>query len=104
MVTWSPYAFVSMYSVFVNAKHISPFASIVPSMFAKLSLIISTIHYIYANKSIKIKVKTIMNHNRHIVFGTSNDNRLLISRQRNIYLNNTNLNNRYYYNNNERPF
>lgn len=75
------------------------------SMFAKLSLVLSTMHYIYSNKSIKSKLKVVMNQNQRIVFGTaSNNDRLIMSRQRNIhnyrFYNNINNNN----NLNQRPF
>jgi hypothetical protein len=56
MLTWSPYAFVTLYSAFVNPDHITPVGSTLPAIFAKSSTVWSTIFYIFSNKNIKSKM------------------------------------------------
>ena len=56
MLTWSPYAFVTLYSSFVNPDHITPVGSTLPAIFAKSSTVWSTIFYIFSNKNIKSKM------------------------------------------------
>ena len=53
LTSWIPYSFVSMYSAFINADHIGPFASTIPSMLAKSSIVWPTMFYMLSNKIIK---------------------------------------------------
>lgn len=57
LLTWTPYSIVSMYSAFIDPSDISPLASTLPAMFAKSSMVWSTILFIYSNDYIKIKFK-----------------------------------------------
>ena len=56
IITWTPYAFVTMYSAFINPDHITPVASTLPAIFAKSSTVWSTIFYIFSNKNIKSRM------------------------------------------------
>lgn len=55
IVTWTPYAFVSMYSAFIDPKDISPLGATIPAMFAKSSMVWGTILYLYSNSKIRAK-------------------------------------------------
>lgn len=55
LITWTPYSLVSMWSAFVNPDHISPLGSTIPAMFAKSSMVWSTILFVYSNKPIREK-------------------------------------------------
>ncbi|CAF0886581.1 unnamed protein product [Brachionus calyciflorus] len=57
MITWTPYALVSMYSAFIDHGKMDPLTATIPSMFAKGSLIWSSGIYIYTNKQVKKKFK-----------------------------------------------
>jgi len=56
MLTWSPYAIVSMYSSFVKSSPLSPLTTTLPGMFAKSSFVWSTVLYIYSNNQIRRKL------------------------------------------------
>ena len=56
VITWIPYATVSLYSAFIDADAITPFDSLWPAIFAKSSMLWSTLLYIFTNKSIKSKI------------------------------------------------
>jgi hypothetical protein len=56
VISWTPYAGVSLYTAFVDETGIGETATTIPSVFAKLSLIWSSFAYIFTNKSIKQKV------------------------------------------------
>jgi hypothetical protein len=47
--------------VFFNPDDISPMAAILPAMFAKSSLVLNSIFYIYSNQRVKDKVFNISN-------------------------------------------
>lgn len=53
--SWTPYAFVAMYSAFVDPSHISPLGATIPAMFAKSSMIWGTILYLFSNSKIRSK-------------------------------------------------
>jgi len=42
-----------MYSAFINPDHISPLAATIPAMFAKSSMVFSTVLFFYSNKPIR---------------------------------------------------
>lgn len=44
-----------MYSAFIDADGISPLGSTIPAMFAKSSMVWSTILFVYSNKPIRNK-------------------------------------------------
>ena len=56
MITWSPYAIVSMYSAFINSSHISPLIATLPAMFAKSSFVWSTLFFMFSNNQIRNKL------------------------------------------------
>jgi len=55
-ISWLPYALVSMISAFIDPDLISPMGSLLPALFAKTSMVWSTVFYIMSNKQIKYKV------------------------------------------------
>lgn len=57
MISWTPYALVSMYTAFIQPEKMDPLTATIPSMFAKTSLVWSSAIYIYTNKQIKKKFK-----------------------------------------------
>lgn len=56
-MTWTPYGLVSLYSAFINPEDISPLCSTLPALFAKSSMVWSTIFYIFSNKEITKRFK-----------------------------------------------
>ena len=56
MLTWLPYSISSMYIAFVDEIGLGPMAETLPAMFAKSSMVWSTIFYIYSNKDIRSKI------------------------------------------------
>ena len=50
---WIPYAFICMYSAFVNSDHITPIVSTIPALLAKSSMLWSSIFFIYTNKDLR---------------------------------------------------
>ena len=56
IVTWTPYAIVSLYSAFINPDHITPIISTLPALLAKSSVVWSTLLYMFTNKTIRTKV------------------------------------------------
>jgi hypothetical protein len=50
---------VTLYSAFINPDHITPFGSTLPAIFAKSSMVWSTIFFIISNKNIKSKMNLI---------------------------------------------
>lgn len=55
-ITWTPYAIFAMWSAFIDPHFISPAASLYPALFAKTSMVWSTVFYIFSNKQIKYKI------------------------------------------------
>ncbi len=47
-----------MYVAFINEHALTPMAEILPAMFAKSSLVSTTIFYMYSNKQIKKRLTT----------------------------------------------
>lgn len=72
-MSWIPYSFVSMYSAFVNASHLGPFMSTLPSMLAKSSIVWPTMFYMFSNKIIRrimgemCKFNFKFNYSEHVV-------------------------------------
>jgi len=52
MITWMPFALVSFASIFIGPR-LGPVVSTVSAMFAKSSLLWSTLFYMFSNKNIK---------------------------------------------------
>jgi hypothetical protein len=50
LISWTPYALVSMYCLLINSDHISPLMATIPSIFAKSSSLWSTILFILSNE------------------------------------------------------
>ena len=53
MTSWLPYGIVCIFRVFWDSKHLTPFLSTLPAMFAKSSLVWTPLFYILLNKKIK---------------------------------------------------
>lgn len=53
MFTWSPYALVCLYTAFINSKRLDDIYETLPAIFAKTSLLWTSLHYIYSNRNIK---------------------------------------------------
>lgn len=51
-----PYSVVSFYSAFINPNDISPLGSSLPAMFAKSSMVWSSLLILFANKQIRSKL------------------------------------------------
>ncbi len=54
--TWSPYAVVALYSSFGDPEKISPLGAVLPAVFAKSSMLWSSLYYVLSNKKIKQQV------------------------------------------------
>ena len=60
MVSWVPYAAVCIWTVL--GGHVTPFASTLPAMFAKSSLLWTSVLYFITNKNVRSKaVKLVFN-------------------------------------------
>lgn len=55
VISWTPYAMVSLYSSFIG-DDLPPLAGTLPAMFAKSTLVWSAILYIFSNKQIRVKL------------------------------------------------
>jgi len=55
LIAWTPYAFVSFYTGFVDDETISPSASTIPAFIMKSSMVWSTIFFVLTNKNIQSK-------------------------------------------------
>ena len=56
IISWLPYSFVSVYRVFFG--EVSPFYASLPAMFAKSSMVTSTVSYLLTNSHVKKKLKS----------------------------------------------
>ena len=56
LISWSPYAIVSIYRVFTD-DYISPMVETIPAMFAKSTLLWTSVLYIYSNRKIRVIIK-----------------------------------------------
>lgn len=56
LLTWIPYAIGSIYVSFISNEPLNPLLEAIPAMFAKSSLVWSTILYIYSNDQIRSKI------------------------------------------------
>lgn len=57
MITWTPYALVSMYRAFTVSSRLSRLAASLPSLIAKSSLIWTSLLYLFTNRPIKTRIK-----------------------------------------------
>ncbi|CAF1150452.1 unnamed protein product [Brachionus calyciflorus] len=57
VISWSPYALVSVYGAFLDQK-VSPLMGTIPSMFAKSTLLWTSLLYIYSNRKIRQIIKS----------------------------------------------
>ncbi|CAF1051697.1 unnamed protein product [Brachionus calyciflorus] len=57
VISWIPYALVSLYRVFVDQK-VSPLMGTIPAMFAKSTLLWTSLLYIYSNRQIRVLIKS----------------------------------------------
>jgi len=55
IISWTPYAVVSMISAFANPDLISPMGALLPAIFAKSSMLTSSIFYILSNHKIRYR-------------------------------------------------
>ena len=55
IITWTPYALVSMYSAFIRPNSVNGLYSILPALFAKSSMIWLPAFYLFTNVQIKSK-------------------------------------------------
>ena len=76
MITWMPYALVSFASIFIGPR-LGPVVSTVSAMFAKSSLLWSTLFYMFSNKNIKriLIQMVIQNSNKEINNNNKNNNK-----------------------------
>ncbi|CAF0893793.1 unnamed protein product [Brachionus calyciflorus] len=56
VISWIPYALVSLYRAFVDHK-VPPLMGTIPSMFAKSTLLWTSLLYIYSNRKIRVIIK-----------------------------------------------
>nr|QVK45899.1 G protein-coupled receptor [Proales similis] len=61
IVAWTPYALVALYTAFIDADGVPPLLGTIPAIFAKSSMLWSTLFYILLNKNIFHKVFCIPN-------------------------------------------
>ena len=55
MISWVPYALVCIYRVFFETSHMSPFTATLPAMFAKSSMLWSSLLYFLTNRKVRVK-------------------------------------------------
>lgn len=55
IISWTPYAAVAFYSAFISTD-LPPIAGTLPAMFAKSSLVWTSVLYIFSNKQIRTKI------------------------------------------------
>ena len=55
LVSWTPYAFVSFYTAFIDEKAISPLGATLPACIAKSAIVWSTFFFVLTNKNIRSK-------------------------------------------------
>ncbi|CAF1075996.1 unnamed protein product [Brachionus calyciflorus] len=76
IISWTPYALVSMYTAFFNPKGVSPLFATLPSLFAKSSMLWPSVLYIFSSSNIKnLIIKLIFKQKK----------RRVSSKNRNIY-------------------
>lgn len=56
IITWTPYAIVSLYSAFINADRISPLVTTLPALFAKSSMLWPSMLFMFSNSKIRNKL------------------------------------------------
>jgi hypothetical protein len=104
IITWLPYALVSMYTAFIDPEGLDPMFGTLSSIFAKSSMFWPAFLYIFTNEKIKKKIfmdnhSQSMLHN-HLNAATLQQLNLIQSPQNNNNNNNNNSNN---YNSNNCP-
>ncbi len=58
MFAWTPYAAVSFISAFIDDYNFDPLVSTIPALFAKSSVIWSSLFYLCTDEKMKFLVKT----------------------------------------------
>ncbi|CAF0955798.1 unnamed protein product [Brachionus calyciflorus] len=53
VVSWTPYAMVSMYSAFIDEEGVSPLAGTLPAVIAKSSMLWTALIYVFSNRNIR---------------------------------------------------
>lgn len=53
IISWTPYAAVALYSAFISTEKIEPILTTLPSLFAKSSMLWSSVLYIFSNRKIR---------------------------------------------------
>lgn len=62
IISWTPYAVISMYTAFINPSGVSPLVATLPSLFAKSSMLWPSVLYIFSSSNIKrLILKLFMN-------------------------------------------
>ena len=56
LLAWTPYAIVSLITAFFSSNLITPLGSLIPALFAKSSMAIGPIFYIFSSKHIYSKI------------------------------------------------
>ena len=62
MISWTPYGIVSLIKAFTSI-HLQPVTTLIPSMFAKTSLVWPALLFLVSNKRIRSKMRTNLNVN-----------------------------------------
>ena len=55
VISWTPYASVAFYAAFIG-QDLPPIWGTLPAMFAKSSLVWTSVVYIFSNKQIRVKI------------------------------------------------
>ncbi|CAF0986840.1 unnamed protein product [Brachionus calyciflorus] len=58
LMTWTPYAMVSMYSAFINDKGVTPLVGTLPAVIAKSSTLWTSLIYVFLNRNIRKRMVT----------------------------------------------
>jgi hypothetical protein len=56
LVSWTPYAAVSMYRAFINGSELDPMTATIPAFFGKFSLAWPALLTLFGNKDIRNKL------------------------------------------------
>ncbi len=59
VASWTPYAFVSFYTGFIDEHAVSPFGATMPAFLMKTSMVWSTVFFVFSSKNIKEKLEII---------------------------------------------
>ncbi len=53
--SWTPYAIVTLYTAFIQSHSVSPIMATIPAIFAKTSMLWTSVLYVFSNNQIKKK-------------------------------------------------